>query len=351
MTFGDKAGLTPGVRYYYFRHSSAQAVDPRLSLWYRLLPGFKIKGACGIYTQEIHRAEEEDISGGSKFVWLLSNNNRPLEKSKQVLAGISWETTHLLFDTEGYVKRQSGLLTISERMRSYISYIGKQPFDPDQFALFEGTGLVRGIDLLIQIKNARFSLFNRSTTYDGWMAYTLSKSENTYPVFNDGNPFLSINDHTHEFKIVNSLEWNVASWSSIDLGAVWMYSTGAPYTAPVEFFDLNLLSGPNNRSYVHVSDKNAYRLPDYHRLDISTAWKIDIGSHFQSSLTLGLFNVYNRKNILERTYTVSTVNTYNYEFGYDNYFPDDCKKTVITAIDRKAMALLPNAAFKVTALF
>lgn len=352
MTFGDKAGMTPGVRYYYFQHSAAHAVDPRLSLWYSLLPGLKIKGACGIYTQEIHRAEEEDISGGSKFVWLLSNKNRPLEKSNQVLAGVSWETAHLLFDAEGYVKRLSGLLTISERMLSYISE-EKQSFDPNQFALFEGTGFVRGVDLLIQIKNARFSLFNRSATYDGWIGYTLSRSENTYPVFNEGKPFPATYDHTHEFKIVNSLEWKVASWSSIGLGAVWMYSTGAPYTAPVEFFTLNQFSGPDNRTYVHVSDKNAYRLPEYHRLDISTAWKINIGNHFQSSLTLGLFNAYNRKNILERTYTVTTVNSYNYEFGYYDYniIPDYCRKTVITKKDRKAMDVLPNAAFKVTAVF
>lgn len=364
MTFGDKAGLIPGVRYYYFQHSSAHTVDPRLSLWYRLFPGFKIKGACGIYTQEIHCAEEEDISGGSKFVWLLSNKNRPLEKSKQVLAGLSWEKAHFLFDVEGYIKRVSGLKTISERMRSENNTIPglfvasnqekvtqQKAFDPDQFALFEGTGLARGIDLLIQIKNARFPLFKRSAIYDGWVAYTLSRSENTYSVFNDGKPFPATNDHTHELKIVNSLEWNVAPWSSIDLGAVWMYSTGKPYTAVVEKYDLIYLIA-SNRSYTHFSDKNACRLPDYHRLDISTAWKVHIGSHIECSLTLGIFNVYNRKNILERTYTASNVSNFSpLSFGYNDHFIDENYKTVITATDQKAMSVMPNTALKVTATF
>jgi outer membrane receptor for ferrienterochelin and colicin len=99
ITIGDKAGATPGLRYYYFQHSSAHAVDPRLSLWYRLLPGLTIKGACGIYTQEIHRAEEEDISGGSKFVWLLSNKNRPLEKSNQRCLRVSPGRLHISYLT------------------------------------------------------------------------------------------------------------------------------------------------------------------------------------------------------------------------------------------------------------
>jgi hypothetical protein len=57
---------------------------------------------------------------------------------------------------------------------------------------------------------------------------------------------------------------------------------------------------PLNLSY--VSKKNAYRLPDYHRLDLSVSWNVSIGRYLEGTATLGFFNVYNHENILERTY-------------------------------------------------
>jgi ferric enterobactin receptor len=348
IKFGDKAGLTPGLRAYYFELAAASAIDPRVSGWYKVLPQLKVKGAWGIYTQEIHRVEEEDITGGGKFVWLLSKAHRPLEKSQHFIGGASWENPHFLLDAEGYLKRLSGLLTISERNRSVGMYYGK-PFEPNQLALFEGTGFAKGVELLAQVKNVRFPFLSKTAIYDGWAAYTLSRVENTYDVFNSGNPFPATQDHTHEFKLVNNLEWNVAAWSSIDLSAVWIYSTGAPYTAPLGYYTLRMIDSTYDRSYLRVSDKNAYRLPDYHRLDLALGWKVRFGSHFESSLTLGLFNAYDHENILERTYTETTI-------GNPGMIPikirdPGAQSTAFTAVDKKAMSIMPNAAVGVSARF
>lgn len=345
LKFGDRAGLTPGLRFYYFNLTSAYALDPRISGWWQLLPEVKVKGAWGLYTQEIHRAEQEDISGGGKYIWLLTNTDLPLEKSQQIIGGISWEKRHFLLDVEGYVKRMSGLLTISERMRTApVPRIG-QPFNPNELALFEGTGLARGLELLAQARNVRFSLASKNATYNGWVSYTWSRTENTYAAFNNGNPFPATNDHTHEVKVVNSFDWNVTPWSSINFGAVWLYSTGTPYTAPLGVYTLVLLDSTLNRSYMYVSDKNAYRLPDYHRLDLSVAWQVFLGRHVRGSLTMGLFNAYRRENILERTYSSSTIGGNGGEITSGNV------TTVFTAIDKNAMLLMPNAALELTVEF
>jgi ferric enterobactin receptor len=341
MKFDDKAGLTPGLRLYWFRLTSAFAADPRLSGWWKPFPALTLKAAWGIYTQEMHRAEEEDIMGGSKFVWLLSTPNRPLEKSQQVIGGASWENPYFRLDAECYIKRLSGLLTISERMVSTID-----PFDPEKLALFKGTGFARGLDILAQIKNVRFPLFSKNTTYDGWAAYTWSRTENTYAVFNNGNPFPATQDHPHEIKLVSSLEWDVSNWSSIDLSAVWLYSTGTPYTAPLgEYFFM--LPDSMTRSYSYVSNKNVYRLPDYHRLDLSAAWKIRFGTHVEGRLTLGVFNAYNHENIIERTYTKNNF----YSFGAFKPDGSGTQTTIFLPIDRKAMSITPNAAMEITARF
>ncbi len=349
MKFGDRAGLTPGLRLYYFQLASAGALDPRMSGWCKPFPNVKLKAAWGMYTQEIHRVEEEDITGGGKFVWLLTRPGRPFEKSQHLIGGASWEKTHFLLDLEGYIKRMSGLLTISERNRSSGTYWGQPPFDPNQLALFEGTGFARGVELLAQVKNVRFPLFSKNTTCDGWAAYTWSRVENTYAVFNGGNPFPATHDHTHEVKLVGTVEWDVARWSSVDLGAVWIYSTGAPYTAPLGKYTLTLLDSTTQRSYMYVSAKNAYRLPDYHRLDLSVAWKVRFGGHVQGRLTMGLFNAYNHENILERAYTETQAGGFNGRIKIP-YVPGS-EMAVFTAMDRQAMSIMPNAALEVTAKF
>jgi ferric enterobactin receptor len=351
MKFGGKAGLTPGLRAYWFQLAAASAIDPRISGWFKLFPGLKMKAAWGMYTQEIHRVEEEDITGGSKFIWLLANKERPLEKSQQIIAGASWENPHFLLDAEGYIKSISGLLTISERMRDDPW----TPFAPNKLALFEGTGFSRGFELLAQVKNVRFPLFSKTAIYDGWAAYTWSRAENTFDVFNDGNPFPATQDHTHEIKLVNSLEWDIATWSSINFGAVWLYSTGAPYTAPLGMYAINLLDSTWARSYMHVSDKNAYRLPDYRRLDLSIAWKIRFGNHVESNLTIGLFNALNDENILERTYASKDVSEYTGngggKGGDEGFNPTGESRTIFIEMDKKAMSIMPNAALEIKARF
>jgi outer membrane receptor for ferrienterochelin and colicin len=355
LTFGGNASLTPGLRYYRFQLKKTSAIDPRVSGWVRPLPHLKLKAAWGIYTQEIHRAEQEDITGGGNFVWLLANGKRPLEKSRNLIVGASWETPHFLFDAEGYLKSMTGLLTITERMRDRREW--GYAFDPHELALFEGSGTAKGIDVLAQVKDARFTLFSKNAAFNGWAAYTWSRTENTYAVFNGGAPFPASQDRTHEFKLVGSLEWEAASWSSIDLSAVWLYSTGTPYTAPLGMYSIGLLDSALDRTYIRVSDRNAYRLPDYHRLDLSASWKLRFGAHFESRLTVGVFNAYNRENILQRTYSAKNVSIYYGESGGkireedEIYNISGSPSMVFSVIDKTAMSVTANAALEITAKF
>jgi ferric enterobactin receptor len=353
MRFGDKAYLTPGLRFSSFRFARASAFDPRISGWYKPFRELKLKAAWGIYTQEIHRAEEEDITGGSKFLWLLSGPDRPLEKSQNIVGGALWETSHFLFDVEGYTKRTSGLLAISERMRYDRKY--GQHFDPNNLALFEGSGFAKGVELLAQVKDARFWLLSKNATYNGWAAYTLSRTENTFAVYNKGKPFPATQDHTHEVKLINTLEWDVAPWSSIDCSAIWLYSTGAPYTAPIGAYRFSIFDGGMwDHYYTHISDRNAYRLPDYHRLDLSAAWKLHFGPRFLARLTMGLFNAYNHENILERTYSLNYLLANPRSTGRDGNMWYDMMgdpAEVFLEMNKKSMSIMPNAAFEITVKF
>ena len=94
-----------------------------------------------------------------------------------------------------------------------------------------------------------------------------------------------MHDQTHEFKMVYCRK--IKKW---DLSAAFIFATGKPYTAPESEYQLTLLDS-TTYNYIHVSDKNSYRLPDYHRLDISATynWK---GSYTENAFSFSIFNLY-----------------------------------------------------------
>ena len=112
-----------------------------------------------------------------------------------------------------------------------------------------------------------------------------------------GNPYPAIYDQPHEVNIVNTYQWG--NWV---LGGTFVYNTGQTYTAPVGAYQLTMLYG-TLMDYVHVGDKNAFRLPAYHRMDLSVTYRFTIGQT-KSSLGVSFFNVYGRDNVWYREFDI-----------------------------------------------
>ena len=149
------------------------------------------------------------------------------------------------------------------------------------------------------IKITKFLAQKRFGSFSGWVSYTLGKVDYTFPDFNDGNPFPATQDRRHEFKVIGT--YKVGKW---DLSATWIYASGQAYTAPESQYYITLLDG-QSESYIHVSDKNAYRLPDYHRLDLSAAFNF-ITKSYGGQFGLSIFNAYNNENVWYRKYDLES---------------------------------------------
>jgi ferric enterobactin receptor len=133
--------------------------------------------------------------------------------------------------------------------------------------------------------------------YTGWLGYTLSEVEYTFPEL-ETDPFPALHDQTHELKIVNSFDWN--DWT---FSATWIYATGRPYTEPIGVEDEEVLEGRRTIERVILGAKNGARLPAYHRLDISASYCFPLfGS--QSIIGATLFNAYGRKNVWYKEFDV-----------------------------------------------
>jgi outer membrane receptor protein involved in Fe transport len=119
----------------------------------------------------------------------------------------------------------------------------------------------------------------------GWVSYTLSWSDNKIEGINGGKWYTASNDRRHDLSVVGmyklSNTWEVA--------ATWHYNTGQALTAPSGKYDMS------GSTFYYYHERNGYRAPACHRLDISATYTKKHGraTHIWS---FGIYNAYNHYN-------------------------------------------------------
>ena len=283
----NKLHIQPGLRSTWFEPTGKVYLEPRFSASYVVNEHYTLKAATGQFYQFINEVTREDVVDGNRNFWVLSNNtNIPVSEARHYMAGASYENDQFLIDVEGYYKTLSGLTQYTESQSQITPGSTTNTIQQD---FYNGTGRAKGIEVLVQKKLGR---------YTGWIGYTLADAENKFAVY--GNSFYPADqDIRHEFKSSNMYHyyrWNFA--------AVFIFSTGHPYTSPLSTYTITSVDGNTLTSY-NVAKINSERLPDYHRLDLSATYDLlKLSSQKIGSIGLSLFNVYNHANIWYREYQV-----------------------------------------------
>jgi len=299
----NKWHIQPGLRATYFSPTGKFYAEPRLSAIYHLSDNINIKGATGRFYQFTNRVIREDVSGGDRNFWVLSNNSSiPVGVADHFILGTSYETGKFLFDIEAYYKNLNGLTEYTLRQSGSAGGAGPSPgggfgmgaggtqqSNSISQNFYNGSGYTKGIEFLLQKKTG---------SYTSWISYTLAEAKNKFDVY--GNTYFSAaQDITHEFKSINM--YHLQRWS---FAATFIFSTGHPYTAPAGAYTVNTLDG-NKISYLSVSEKNGERLPAYHRLDLSATYDLlKTDASKIGSISFSFFNVYNHRNTWYNEYYI-----------------------------------------------
>lgn len=300
----NKLHLQPGVRTTWFQPTGKLYYEPRFSASYVLNDNYTLKAATGQFYQYMNEVTREDVANGNRNFWVLSNNsNIPVGRSRHFMGGISYEDNGFLIDVEGYYKVLSGLTQYAIRQTGFAP--GTAGAIEQDF--FEGTGRARGVEVLFQKKLGR---------YTGWVSYTLARAENKFAVYGD-TYYPADQDITHEFKAINmyhSYRWNFS--------AVFIFSTGHPYTAPLSTYSVTNADGTISTSY-NVGAKNGVRLPDYHRLDLSATYDLlRLSGDKTGSIGISLFNVYNHVNTWYKEYQIQNNAVVTTDVNYLGFTPN-----------------------------
>ncbi len=286
MFMNNLLTVTPGLRLNYFGGTNKIYPEPRLNYSYKLYPGLTLNGATGLYYQFANRVVREDIMSGNRDFWILSDGKDiPVSSSLHFNTGLNYDLPDYLFSAEGYYKRNHNVTEYSMRYRA-IPQAGASVQSTEQF--FTGDGYAIGLELLAQKKAGKFN---------GWICYSLGQVKNRFPLQSE-QYYYANQDVTNELKMVA-----IYKFGNFDFSASWIYATGRPYTSPVGAYTLKLIDGTTS-SFYSVSDKNSFRLPDYHRMDVAASYRFDLFNRKGklNSVSFSVFNLYNRINVSSRQF-------------------------------------------------
>jgi hypothetical protein len=254
-------------------------LEPRLTANYRIDEISSVKAGYSRNTQNLHLLSNSS-SGSPSDQWIGSSYTVKPEIADQFSVGYSrnFSDNNYEINTEVYYKDMQN--QIDYKNGAEITFdTGK---DVESELLF-GKGRAYGIELIAKKKSGRLS---------GWVSYTLSKTERKIDGINNDRWYNARLDKTHDLSVVATYTLN-PKWS---LSGLFVYSTGNAVTFPTGKYELN------GQTVFQYSDRNADRMPDYHRMDLSATYEPNKKKRFHGSWTFGLYNVYGRENAYTITF-------------------------------------------------
>jgi len=248
-------------------------LEPRFSASFQLNELNSIKASYNRNVQNFHLIANTQISSPTD-VWLPSSNNIRPEIADQYAIGFYKNSKQGMYEftSEVYYKALQNQIDY----RNAAMLFGNDNIESE---LLYGVGRAYGVEMMVRKKTGKLT---------GWVGYTLSKVEKKIDGINNGKYFNARQDRTHDFSFVGMYDVN-KRWS---VSATWVYTTGSAVTFPVGKYEVN------GQTVFAYSDRNASRLPAYHRLDLSATLEArkNAKRKFKSSWTFGLYNAYGRQN-------------------------------------------------------
>lgn len=247
-------------------------IEPRVGLRYKLSSNKSIKASYNRTVQYMHQASNSQ-SASPLDIWIMSTPNVKPQMADQVAVGYFQNFQNNRFETsvELYYKTTQNALDFKDHAELLLN---RQLEGEFRFGKARSYG-------------AEFMVKKTKGDWTGWLSYTLAKAERKIKEINNGDWYSTNYDKTHDVSLVLNYQWKERHGFALN----FVYGTGAPTTYPTGRFTYN------GQVLPVFSDRNAARLPDYHRMDISYTWKRKkkfLKANWET--TFSIYNVYNRHN-------------------------------------------------------
>lgn len=254
-------------------------IEPRISANYRINEVSSVKGAYSRNTQNLHLLSNSN-SGNPTDQWIGSSYTVKPEIADQISLGYSRNFNNNNYELNAEIYYKSMQNQIDFKNGAQISF--DTAADVESELLF-GKGRAYGLELIAKKKSGKLT---------GWISYTLSKTERKIDGINNNEWYNARMDKTHDLSLVATYQLN-PKWS---LSGLFVYSTGNAVTFPTGKYELN------GQTVFQYSNRNADRMPAYHRMDFSATYEPESNKRFRGSWTFGIYNIYGRENAYTITF-------------------------------------------------
>ena len=247
--------------------------EPRLGLKYSLNETSSLKGSYNRTRQYIQLASNS-TSSSPLDVWFSSSPNVKPQYADQVALGYfrNFKKDTIEMSTEIYYKKMYNTIDFKDHAQLLVNpYLeGELRFGDAESYGFE------------------FMMKKTRGKWNGWLSYTYSRVFKQIAEINEGNKYPAKYDQPHNISFVTSYEMN----KRLSLSLNFVYNTGRAVTMPTGRY---IYQGKVIPIY---SDRNAERLPDYHRMDLAATLKgkEKPDRRFTGEWVFSVYNVYNRAN-------------------------------------------------------
>jgi hypothetical protein len=257
-------------------------IEPRITVKYFATPKLTFKTSYARTSQYVQLLQNNSYGYTSLETWIPASPNIAPQLADIISLGLDVVTSQgFSFSATSYYKKLTNQIDYIDHAR----LIGIRNIDTQ---IRIGEGEAYGIALIASKTSGKIT---------GSIGYNYSRIVKEIKGINNSKKFPASYDMPHDARI--TLSYNFSKRFSIS--GFWIYSTGRAYTLPSGYF-------VHDGFYVPLySDRNAERLPDYHRLDVAFNIEPKDNKRFKSYWKFGIYNIYARQNPLG----------YNFEYNAD----------------------------------
>ena len=301
----ERLGLEYGIRYSIFQHVGEESVniyedptdnvninivdvkdygkfepiktyhnlEPRFSARYTLNEESSLKTSYQRMVQNVHLIANSTVPIPFN-TWAPSSLYLEPQKADQVALGYfrNFENNAYEFSVEAYYKDMRQVTDFADNAQIFFNEHLVTEYR-------QGTSESYGLEFNLKKNEGRLT---------GFLSYTLSKTTRDIPGVNGGKTFLSNHDRRNAFNLAATYQLS----EYYTLGGNFVYYTGRPITLPTGRYTYD------GYNIDQISERNGYKLPDFHRLDISITKesKKNKARRWKTSQSFGIYNLYNRRN-------------------------------------------------------
>lgn len=264
----DSTVYKPGVLY-----NTYTGLEPRLGLLYEFNEKSSVKTSYARTFQYLQLAQNSTV-GTPLDIWFPASPNVKPQIADQVALGYfrNFRRNTIETSVEVYYKWMQNVVDFKD----YAQLLLNSKLEGE---IRTGKAWSYGIEFLVRLNEERLN---------GWVSYTYSRTFRQIDEINGGEKYPAPYDKPNNISVV--LNYTISK--RFVVSANWIYATGSPVTFPTGRAEVG------GKIIPIYSDRNAYRYPDYHRLDLSVTFysKPKPGKKFNWDLNFSLYNAYDRHN-------------------------------------------------------